>query len=95
MLIIEIDDVDAQSLEARLARAHDIFGPAIGDLAAAAAEVAKLCRQHDFGAPSLDRFADEFFVMAEAVHVGGVEERNAPIQASWMTAMPASSSLVP
>ena len=80
VLVVEIDDLDAQALEARLACAQDVFGPAIGDLAAPPAKVAELGRQNHLGATLLDRLADEFFIMAEAVHVGGVEQRNAAIQ---------------
>jgi len=81
MLIVEIDHLDAEALEARLARTHDVFRTAVRDLAAAArAQIAELRRQYDFGAAPLDGLADDLFVVAEAVHVGRVEKGNAPIQ---------------
>src|SRR5580700_4670888 len=73
MLVVQIDDLDAQPLETGLARADDIFGTAIGDLAAASADVAELGRQNHFGATPLDGLADEFFVLAGPIGVRRVE----------------------
>src|SRR5580693_7196606 len=80
MLVVQIDDLDAQPLETGLARADDIFGTAIGDLAAAAADIAELGRQDHFGATPLDGLADEFLVMAGPIGVRRIEQRYAPIQ---------------
>src|ERR1700677_520265 len=77
VLVIKIDDIDAEPLQARLARTQYIFGASIGDLDAAAAEVAELRRQNDSIAAAFDRLADEFLIVAEAVHVGRVEKGSA------------------
>ncbi len=81
VLVIEVDHVHAQPLEARLARTDDEFRTAVRDLAAATrAQIAELRRQHDFGTAPLDRLANELFVVTEAVHVGRVEKRDAPVE---------------
>ena len=80
MLVVQIDDLDTQPLETGLARADDIFGTAIGDLAVASADVAELGRQDHFGAAPLDGLADEFLVMAGPIGVRRIEQRYAPIQ---------------
>src|ERR1700683_1941553 len=67
VLVIKIDDIDAEPLQARLARTQYISGASIGDLAVPAAKVAELRRQNDVVAAAFDRLADEFLIVAEAV----------------------------
>jgi len=80
VLVVKIDHVDAEPLEALLAGADDIVRPALGDLALAPAEIAEFGRQHHPAAPTLDGLADQLLVMAEAVHVGGVEQRDPAVE---------------
>ncbi len=80
MLVVKVDRFDAETLQTRLARLHHIFRATVGDLAAAAAEIAEFCRQHDAAAPSGNGLADERFVVAVPIGIRGVEQRNAPIQ---------------
>src|SRR5579863_3503000 len=80
VLVVQIDHLDAQTLEARLAGTDDKFGTAVGDLAAAAAEIAELRRQNHFGAATFDGFADQLLIVAAAIGVGSVEHRDAAIQ---------------
>jgi len=61
VLVIKIDHVDAEPLEAFLAGADHIVRPALGDLALAAAEIAEFGRQHHLAAPALDGLADQLF----------------------------------
>ena len=75
VLIIKIDHINAEPLEALLAGTDDVVGAALGDLALASAEIAEFGRQHHLAAAGLDGLADQLLVMAEAVHVGRVEER--------------------
>jgi hypothetical protein len=77
VLAVEIDGVDARTLQTRFARADDIFGSAVRDLAAAIAQVAEFRRHHDAGSASLDSLADDFFIVPPAVHVGAIEHRDA------------------
>ena len=80
VLVVEIDDIDAQAPKARLTGDRNIFGTPIGSLAAAAADIAEFCRQNHLGAPTLDGLADEFLIMAVAVGVRRIEQRDAAIQ---------------
>ena len=80
MLIIEIDNLDAEALEAGLAGAEDIFRTSVHDPAVAAAEVAEFRCQHALPAAPLDRVADELLIVAEAIHVRGIEKGDSPIQ---------------
>jgi hypothetical protein len=80
VLIVKIDDLHAQTLQAGVASGCDIFRPAVGDLAAAPAEIAELGRQNDIRAASLDRLADQLLVVAIAVSIRSVEQCNAAIQ---------------
>src|SRR6516164_2499367 len=80
VLVIKIDHVDAEALEARLAGGKNKFRTTIGKFAAAAAEIAEFGRQHDLVAPAFDGFADQRLVVPGAVSVGGVEESDAAIE---------------
>src|SRR6516164_11120852 len=80
VLVIKIDHVDAEALEARLAGGKNKFRTTIGKFAAAATEIAEFGRQHDLIAPALDGFAHQRLVVPGAVSVGGVEESDAAIE---------------
>src|SRR6516164_381935 len=80
VLVIKIDHVDAEALEARLAGGKNKFRTTIGKFAAAATEIAEFGRQHDLVAPALDGFAHQRLVVPGAVSVGGVEESDATIE---------------
>src|ERR1700692_3811126 len=54
VLIIEIDHLHAQALEARLAGTDDEFRTAVGEFAVAAADLAEPRRQHPLRAAPLD-----------------------------------------
>ena len=73
--IIEVDHIDPHALEARLAGDRHIVGPAVdaAALAAGPADVAEFRGDEIFVAPAFDRLADELFVDACGIGVGGVE----------------------
>ena len=81
MLIIKIDNIDTEPLEARVAGREHVFRPAVGDFAVAApAEIAEFGRQHDPVAAAFDRLAEQPLVVAVAIHVGGVEKNHAAVE---------------
>ncbi len=74
VLVVQVDRLLAQPLEARLASLRHVFGAAIdGILPALDTDLSELGHQHHAIAAALDRAADQFLVMAPAVHVRGVE----------------------
>ena len=81
MLVIEVDDLDPEPLQARLAgRPHVIRPPAHAPEAAVlAADVAELGGEEHPVAAVGDGPADQLLVAADAVHVGGVEEVDAAL----------------
>ena len=81
MLIVEVDDLDAEPLEARLACGADIGRIALNaqELAIRSAHVAELRREEHLIAAVADRSPDQLLVLADAVHVGGVEEIHAAV----------------
>ena len=82
VLVVEVDVVDAEALERRVARVPDVVAVAADaePLALLAADVAELRRDDDLVAASDDRTADEPLVRQRAVHVGRVEERDAELE---------------
>jgi hypothetical protein len=82
VLVVEVDDVDAEPLQRGVARAADVLGAAVDADHAAVRRplVAELGGQHDLVAPAGDGPADQLLVGERAVHVGGVEEGDAEIQ---------------
>ena len=77
VLVVEVDVVDAQALQRGVAgRAHVLRLAA--DLPEARifflADVGELRGEKDLVAPARDGLADQLFVVADAVDVGGVEE---------------------
>ena len=79
VLIVEVDGLDLEALQARLAAAADVVGPAVDpeEAPVGTAHVAELGRQHDLVAPAREGPAHELLVPADAVHVGGIEEGDA------------------
>jgi hypothetical protein len=70
----EIDHIDAKSFEARLARLLHVLGSPIHRVClTVAADLTKFGRQHHLVSSSLDRPPDNVFIVAPAVHVGGIE----------------------
>src|SRR5580692_12862632 len=86
MLVVEIDMVGLQALERFVADLLDVIGMAV-ERAPLSTVVrirlpAELGGNHDFVAERSEAFADEFFVDERAIHLGGVEESDAAIDAS-------------
>jgi hypothetical protein len=80
MLVVEIDVINAEPAQARLAGAANVIGLSIHISRRQVVEVALVTefrRQNDFVTASLNGFADQFFVSKRAIHVGGVEEGDA------------------
>ena len=74
MLVVEIDHIDAEALEARVACLRDILGPPVDAIGLAVApRLAELGGEHDALAPPLDGSADDILVLAPTVHVGRVQ----------------------
>ena len=83
VLVVEVDDVDAQALEARLAGLHHVVR---------ACRRRPACRRRSFTWPNLvatialrapaalERLAEQRLVVAPAVHVGRVEEVDALVE---------------
>ena len=76
VLVVEVDRVDAEALQRRLAGRADVLRLAADaeELARRSAHVPELRREHDLVAAAGDRLPDEPLVRAPAVHVGRVEE---------------------
>ena len=74
VLIIEIDDVDAEPLQAHFAGLGNIGGAAVDAVGAARPlGLAEFACDHDAVAPALERPAEQLFVLAPAIHVRAVE----------------------
>src|SRR5262245_49694208 len=84
MDVIEIDHVDAEPLEARLAGDRHIVGLAVdaAALAARPADVAELARDQELVALALDRLPDQLLVDASRIGIGGVEHGDAKLDAA-------------
>ena len=81
MLVVEVDVIDAEARERRVASLVDVLGIAsMRGAVRRAAHVAELGRQHHLVAPSLDRPADQLLVGERPVHVGRVQEGDAQVQ---------------
>src|SRR5262245_42937434 len=82
VLVVEIDDIDAEPLEALIARDRHIVWPPVGQSAlAAGAHVAELGGDDRAIAPVMDRTGDQLLVLAVAVDVGRVAEVDAELDA--------------
>ena len=74
VLVIQVDDVDAEALQAGLAGFDDILGAAVDAVGLAGAlGLAELRRHHHAVAAAFQGATEHLLVMAPAVHVGGVE----------------------
>src|SRR6516165_7361723 len=80
VLVIEIDGLDTEPLQARLASLRYIGGAAVDAVGAAGApRLAELAGDHDSVAPALDRPAEQLLVLPPAIHVRAVEMVDAEI----------------
>jgi hypothetical protein len=84
VLIIKIDGLDAEAAQAGLARRAHVFRPAIDaeEGAVRAAHIAELGRKHDTIPLALDGAADQLLIAPHAVHIRGVEKRDAEIESA-------------
>src|ERR1039458_9118126 len=82
MLVIEVDLLDAETLQTCIATLADIFGPAVHTekRTLCITDIPKLGRQNHLVSAALDRPTHEFFVVPASIHVGGVEEVDAKIE---------------
>ena len=80
VLVVEIDDVDFEPLEARLARLPHIFGRTVDLEALGRADLAELGGDDGVVAPPLDRLGDQFLVLAVGIGVRGIEQVDADIE---------------
>ena len=82
VLVVKINPLDAQPLQAFVAGLANVFRPAVdGDEAArAVADVSELGGEKDFFPPPANRPAHQLFVPPLAVNVGGIEEIHAELQ---------------
>jgi len=82
VLVVEVDVVDAETLQGSVAgRAHVLRAAVDADPAPVGPPlVAELGRELDLVAAAGDRLAHEPLVGEGAVHVGGVEERHAQVE---------------
>ncbi|MOA24578.1 hypothetical protein D3C78_1452600 [compost metagenome] len=83
MLVIKINHLDPETLQAALHRSADVLRSAadaprcrVGRIA----HNAKLGGQKDLLPLALDRFANQLFIGVWAVHVGGIQQRDAQLQ---------------
>ena len=79
MLVVEVDAIHAEALEAAVTGLLHVIGPSVdaGELAVGPADVSKFGRQHDLVAPPAEGTAHELFVSSDAVHIRRVEEVHA------------------
>jgi hypothetical protein len=77
VLVVEVDPVDLQPLQAPLESDGHVFGPAVRPppLPARAADIAELAREGDLLAAALQRACDQLLVCSGTIGVGGVEAR--------------------
>ena len=81
VLVVEVDDVDAEPLQRGVAGGADVLRPAVHAAAPVGGALdAELRREHDLVAATGDRPPDELLVGEGAVHVGGVEQRHAEVE---------------
>jgi hypothetical protein len=80
VLIVQIDDVHPEPLEARITRLDDVLGPAVdGRAPLGRPHLAELGGEHHLLAPPANGPAEQLLVVAEAVHVRGIEEVDAQV----------------
>ena len=76
MLVVQVDDVDAEATKRVVAGLQHVLGLAVHahERAVLAALVAELGGEHDLASAVLDGAPHEQLVRERTVHVGGVEE---------------------
>src|SRR6202008_597293 len=80
MLIVEIDGLDTEPLQARLASLRDIGRAAVDAIGAAGPpRLAEFAGNHDAVAPPLERPPKQILVLAPTIHVRAVEMIDAEI----------------
>ena len=91
MLVVEVDRVDPEPLQAGLAGAADVGGASVHEVAAAvrAPHLAELGGEDDAVAAAGERPPKELLVVPPSVHVGGVQEVDPRSRARWITAIEA------
>src|SRR5207248_9308370 len=79
VLIIQIDMVDSQPLQAGVTGLEDVVGPAIHAQPSALciSYIAKLCGKHDFVAAVANSATNKLLVVADAIHVSRIEDEHA------------------
>jgi len=81
VLIVEVDRLHPEALQARVARLRHVLGAAVHAHAAVGIpHVAELGGDDHLPSSAADRPAHQLFVVARAVHVGGVEEVDAQLE---------------
>ena len=82
VLVIKVDGIDPEPLQARLAGLPDVLGAAIdpGEAALSVAHVAELGREEHLAAAAADRLTHQFLVVAPPVNVGSVQEIQAQVE---------------
>src|SRR3954453_4988732 len=81
VLVVEVDRLDSEPPEARLAGLAHVVRPSVDpqEGAVRGAYVAELGGDHDLIAPVADGAPDQLLVSADSLHVGGVQERDPEI----------------
>src|SRR6185369_13595535 len=80
VLVVEVDDVHAEPLEAGVARLHDVLRAAVDHVGAARVlHLAELGDEDHAVTPALERLAEQLLVVAPAVHVGRVDVIDAEV----------------
>ena len=83
VLVVQVDGVDVEPAERRLACAVNVIRPATDGLRPVGLTYeAELGRDHELVAPPRQRFADQLLVGEGAVHVGGVEHGDADFRSA-------------
>src|SRR5215471_18988371 len=82
MLVVEVDHVDAEPLQAGVARALDVGGTAVDEIALAvwALNLPELRREDSLAAAGLERAPQQLLVVSPAVHVRGVDEIDSEVE---------------
>src|SRR6266513_2349367 len=81
VLVIQIDHLNSEALQARLAGAHHVLGPAVDVLLSLRGlHLAELGGDDDAVAPAAQRSSEQLLVVPPAVHVGRVEEIDALVE---------------
>ena len=81
MLVVKVDHVHAETLEALVARARHVLRSAVdAGGAVGLAHVAELRGEHHAVAPSAQRLAEQRLVVAPAIHVGGIQKVHAEVE---------------